>query len=667
MEQKHRTILRHQWSNIRDNLEPNNILPKLVLVLRETDEEEIREQSTRQERCDKLLYILPTRGENAFNVFVNALVKEAPHLASELTEADTKTEDELNHAREKSANLRGEIRKLKRRLEAEKQNHEKTLQELKKLKSLHGKGNETKGEITRDGLQKKKTTTESLSQKEQDQTRQKENFKREDERLLQKCDYLDEKNKQSKNREAAKEKQEKRLQRENKQLTEKVAKKTLEFEKILAREQQMKKKLKDSLEKCQAQTKDKDVLLKKMRLENKRLHEQSNAERSKCDTLSEEVRRLKEISGHEPCSRCATSRDERSSAMTEIQTLRKEIQELNKGVTKINKDYQPSTQTPHEWHQSPQEKPINLPREHRKVEKKHQEEIKYLQEENKRLEYLDNSKKKLEQDLLKSQRDLEKLKKDFACENKRMKKEIEAKDDLLKLKLKDETHMSNENYSLREKLKEEISKSSNLKKEVHRLRLTPKEMQGQIYSYSGDFDKRGVVYHLARRYGKTSQVNPSSTQIVVTRSSDREGHAEDLLKNQVKRGIVSGTKDKEGSSWCVDLTEKYVLFLTHYTLRHGREKRLSVLLNWRLEASLDGRRWTTLKNHEDDHGLKKDRPYCTCTWAIDGDSNAFRYFRIFQTGKNSSDDENVTVVDNASLKQGYAGLVTLILEAVKMT
>ena len=157
-----------------------------------------------------------------------------------------------------------------------------------------------------------------------------------------------------------------------------------------------------------------------------------------------------------------------------------------------------------------------------------------------------------------------------------------------------------------------------------------------IYSYKEDFDKRGVVYHLATIYGKTSQVNPSSTQIVVTRSSDREGHAEDLLKDQVKRGTVSGTKDKEGSSWCVDLTEKNVLFLTHYTLRHGRERSMSVLLNWRLEGSLDGRTWTMLKNHEDDHGLKKDRSYCTCTWAIDGDSNAFRYFRIFQTGKNSS-------------------------------
>ena len=92
MEQKHRTILRLHWSNIRNNLEPNNILPKLVLVLTEKDEEEIKKQSTRQERCDKLLKILPRRGEDAFNVFVNALVKEAPHLAKKLTEAGNKAE-----------------------------------------------------------------------------------------------------------------------------------------------------------------------------------------------------------------------------------------------------------------------------------------------------------------------------------------------------------------------------------------------------------------------------------------------------------------------------------------------------------------------------------------------------------------------------------------------
>ena len=215
---------------------------------------------------------------------------------------DKKTEDELNHAREQSAKLRGEIRKLKTELEVEKQNHEKTLQELKELKSLHGKGNEAKElAITPDGLQKKETTTESLSQKEQDQARQKEDFE-EDERLLQKCDYVDEKNKQEKqseNLEAAKAEQEKirQLHLENKQLKEKVTEKTLEYEKILARKRQIKRKLKNSLEKIQAESKDKEVLLMNMRVENKRLHEESNAERSKCDALSEEVRRLREMPG----------------------------------------------------------------------------------------------------------------------------------------------------------------------------------------------------------------------------------------------------------------------------------------------------------------------------------------------------------------------------------
>jgi len=50
-----------------------------------------------------------------FNVFVEALKEEAPHLADVLIEAD----------------------ELKTKLEAEKQDHLKTSQELEELKSLH--------------------------------------------------------------------------------------------------------------------------------------------------------------------------------------------------------------------------------------------------------------------------------------------------------------------------------------------------------------------------------------------------------------------------------------------------------------------------------------------------------------------------------------------------
>ena len=87
MEERHRTILRDYRPNIVSDLEPNNILPYLVRVLDLSDEAEIKAQSTRQERCLTLLEMLPRKGPNAFKVFVKALKKEAPDLASDLIEA----------------------------------------------------------------------------------------------------------------------------------------------------------------------------------------------------------------------------------------------------------------------------------------------------------------------------------------------------------------------------------------------------------------------------------------------------------------------------------------------------------------------------------------------------------------------------------------------------
>ena len=156
-----------------------------------------------------------------------------------------------------------------------------------------------------------------------------------------------------------------------------------------------------------------------------------------------------------------------------------------------------------------------------------------------------------------------------------------------------------------------------------------------ILTYEHDFDENGVVYALATNFGI---IEPSRTRIMAaTRSSSEKGDATDILDNCFVRGMVSGTsKDEEQSWWCVDLTEKYALYLTHYSLRHGFDKRLFFLRNWRLEGSLDGHRWTILSKHENDHGLKGNYPYCTCTWRIHEQSHAFRFFRIFQTGRNSS-------------------------------
>ena len=98
MEDKHRTILRHYRGIIEKNLEPNNILSKLVTILTETDEEEIKAHLTTKGRCEKLLQIISRKGPNAFKVFVEALKEEAPHLADVLIEAGNKEDPNQSSA-----------------------------------------------------------------------------------------------------------------------------------------------------------------------------------------------------------------------------------------------------------------------------------------------------------------------------------------------------------------------------------------------------------------------------------------------------------------------------------------------------------------------------------------------------------------------------------------
>lgn len=408
MEEKHRLILRSHQSTLKKDLEPNRILSDLVEILAETDEGEIKAQSTKEKRCDKLLEILPSKGPKAFEVFVEALKKHALHLALPLIES------------EHNARCEG--------LKSERDSARRENQTLKK--ECH-----------------------ELKKKSEDDQRENQPLQKEQEEKIR------------------------QLQRKDEELEGKVTNITSEL-----------KELRDEI--IQLLTR-----------------QQASGPNTYFPTA---------YYTDESCSRCG------------------EKERYNRGSTI--------------------------------------REMRITKESN-----------------------------------------------------------------IQEELKEERSKTANLQREIDRLRATSKEMPGRVFNYDKDFGTRGVVYDLVTNHGKTSEVNPSSTQIVATRSSDGKGCAEDVLKNLVKWGTVSKTKDEQSSWWCVDLTEKHALYLTHYTLRHGRYRRRSVLLNWRLEGSLDERTWTTLRNHENDFGLIRHRvSYSTCTWAIDRNPSAFRYFRVLQTGKNSS-------------------------------
>lgn len=105
MEERHRFILRRHKSILAKDLEPKDILPELTTVLNQNEEDEIKVQSTRMERCDKLFDILPRKGPEAFKVFVEALKNQSPHLASCLSEAGNEEKSNQSSAlRDQSIN-----------------------------------------------------------------------------------------------------------------------------------------------------------------------------------------------------------------------------------------------------------------------------------------------------------------------------------------------------------------------------------------------------------------------------------------------------------------------------------------------------------------------------------------------------------------------------------
>ena len=267
----------------------------------------------------------------------------------------------------------------------------------------------------------------------------------------------------------------------------------------------------------------------------------------------------------ESCSRCEFLRIERDSTIRVIPTSEIEIQELKERITKISEEYQRNTQTLQRRCQSLEEKYVNLAHEHKAANKKHQEEIKDLHVKNKKL--LDNQVKsekvtlKLENKLKKSQREFEMIRKDFACENDSVKDyqqkfqaDSNAKNDLLRQKLKSETPKRKESNILGEKLSDERSRSDNLKKAgVHRLILSSKEMPGRkwlsphcrppfktwiLFGSFCTFSKYTTRFHRKRLFVKVSKWNSERDLLTEVYSWKRLKRNPTQFKSTGHRNVV---------------------------------------------------------------------------------------------------------------------------------
>ena len=107
-----------------------------------------------------------------------------------------------------------------------------------------------------------------------------------------------------------------------------------------------------------------------------------------------------------------------------------------------------------------------------------------------------------------------------------------------------------------------------------------------------------------------------------------------------REGTISGTAAKKDSWWYIDLGPCYQLIITNCSLRDGKTNGESALTDWRLEGSNDGETWIKFKSGSKMKGSKckcEDKPiFRTGLWSFRGKIEPFRFFRIFQTGVNSS-------------------------------
>ena len=207
----------------------------------------------------------------------------------------------------------------------------------------------------------------------------------------------------------------------------------------------------------------------------------------------------------------------------------------------------------------------------------------------------------------------------------------------------------------------------------------------RVFTYTGPphYDSHGVIYHLATAGGTRPEwTNPHDAGVVtVSFSSDGGTGVQLFVGNKVPEAGDHCHTANQPSSWmCVSLNGKRVVPSGYVlsTCGHGIGGGGYLLRTWRLEGSMDGTAWTTLREHPDDGTLTQATP--TGFWTLNGDAGggggdtgggdgggggnggagdtgggdgngggngrggdggAFSHFRILQTGPNTTGNDHL--------------------------
>lgn len=144
----------------------------------------------------------------------------------------------------------------------------------------------------------------------------------------------------------------------------------------------------------------------------------------------------------------------------------------------------------------------------------------------------------------------------------------------------------------------------------------------------------GLIGWISTDFGKSIWKNAhNSGKVKVHSSSLTKGSRATLVE---KTPAEVWTNDMPCSWISIDLGPFRRLNPTYYTLRHGLNFKADSLRTWDLQASNDGINWKILKKHSNDQSL--NAPFAVFSWPIilENDVQSYRFFRVFQTGHNSS-------------------------------
>lgn len=156
---------------------------------------------------------------------------------------------------------------------------------------------------------------------------------------------------------------------------------------------------------------------------------------------------------------------------------------------------------------------------------------------------------------------------------------------------------------------------------------------------SQSFENKDALYYIATNEYREKWKNPHLEGLIEVKwSSLEKGSAEYILERKPKE---CWSQDVPSSWLQIDLGPTRSLRITQYSLRHGTNSKKDLIRNWVLKASIDGKEYDTLRRHKDDESLTT--PFGSKTWSIQGCKKRYRYFKIIQTGHNSSKNNFLSI------------------------